>query len=95
MNVYSSRRHDVVGLLRSGLGGIIGKQVGDVMGRQQSKADAPTAAGTTVTPPTVGDKTANTTSNAENNGRAALISTSPSGVSGLDPTGRRKLLGND
>lgn len=28
-------------------------------------------------------------------GRAALISTSPSGVVGTDPTGRRKLLGND
>lgn len=42
----------------------------------------------------VGD-TPNTTTNAQNLGRAALISTSPSGVLGTDPTGRRKLLGND
>ena len=27
-------------------------------------------------------------------GRAALIATSPSGVQGSDPTGRRRLLGN-
>lgn len=27
-------------------------------------------------------------------GRAALIATSPSGVLGTDPTGRRRLLGN-
>lgn len=38
---------------------------------------------------------ANQTSQANNLGRAALIATSPSGVQGLDPTGRRKLLGND
>ncbi len=44
---------------------------------------------------TVGDATANQTANAQNNGRAALISTSPSGVQGTDPTGRRKLIGND
>lgn len=37
---------------------------------------------------------ANTTANAQNNGRAALISTSPTGVQGLDPTQRRSLLGN-
>lgn len=43
----------------------------------------------------VGDPTQNQTSNANNLGRAALISTSPSGVLGNDPTGRRKLLGND
>lgn len=29
-----------------------------------------------------------------NYGRAALIATSPQGVLGSDPTGRRKLLGN-
>lgn len=40
---------------------------------------------------TVGDPTL---SNSNNLGRAALISTSPSGVQGLDPTGRRSLLGN-
>lgn len=44
---------------------------------------------------TVGDPTVNSTANANNLGRAALISTSPSGVLGTDPTGRRKLLGND
>lgn len=44
---------------------------------------------------TVGDPTKNTTAQANNLGRAALISTSPSGVLGSDPTGRRKLLGND
>lgn len=40
---------------------------------------------------TVGDPTLSQTNNL---GRAALISTSSSGVSGLDPTGRRSLLGN-
>lgn len=44
---------------------------------------------------TVGGNPTNTTANANNLGRAALISTSPSGVQGTDPTGRRKLLGND
>lgn len=43
----------------------------------------------------VGDQAANSTANANNLGRAALISTSPSGVQGIDPTGRRKLLGDD
>jgi hypothetical protein len=41
---------------------------------------------------TVGDPTLAQTNNL---GRAALISTSSSGVQGLDPTGRRSLLGND
>lgn len=41
---------------------------------------------------TVGDPTLSQTNNL---GRAALISTSSSGVQGLDPTGRRSLLGND
>lgn len=40
---------------------------------------------------TVGDPTL---AQSNNLGRAALISTSSSGVSGLDPTGRRSLLGN-
>lgn len=43
---------------------------------------------------TVGDKTGNMTSAANNLGRAALISTSPTGVLGTDPTGRKRLLGN-
>lgn len=43
----------------------------------------------------VGGNPTNTTANANNFGRAALISTSPSGVEGSDPTGRRRLIGND
>ena len=37
---------------------------------------------------------AGTSANVNNLGRAALISTSPQGVSGTDPTLRYKLLGN-
>ena len=37
---------------------------------------------------------ASTSANVNNLGRAALISTSPQGVSGTDPTLRYKLLGN-
>ena len=56
----------------------------------QAQANAQnTAANTPGT--TVGDPTL---SQSNNLGRAALISTSPSGVQGLDPTGRRSLLGN-
>lgn len=59
---------------------------------QAKKAqDAATAQATGTPGTTVGDPTLN---QANNLGRAALISTSPSGVQGLDPTGRRSLLGS-
>lgn len=64
----------------------------------QAKALKNAASPTNPTPDvsqTVGSLTPNQTANAQNNGRAALISTSPSGVQGIDATGRRKLLGND
>lgn len=59
------------------------------------KAAANSASSTTNAGQIVGGDPANKTADANRLGRAALISTSPSGVSGLDPTGRRRLLGND
>lgn len=71
---------------------------GAFLGSQLFKQPKTDSVATNPTPDasqTVGDKTANQTSNANNLGRAALIATSPSGVMGTDPTGRRKLVGND
>lgn len=64
-----------------------------------SKALAPSAKANVMptATPTAGQTVAgaaNKTADANNLGRAALIQTSPSGVLGTDPTGRRKLLGN-
>lgn len=79
-------------------GGVTAGVVGVVSAAQQNAAMKKAAAGnnTAVTPDasqTVGDPNLN--SSAGQLGRAALISTSPSGVQGTDPTGRRKLIGND
>jgi len=79
-------------------GGVTAGVVGAVSSAQQAAAAKKAAANnsSSVTPDasqTVGDPTINNSSNQL--GRAALISTSPSGVQGIDPTGRRKLIGND
>lgn len=95
----SPRQYNPVSILRSGFLGIVGKQLGDALGRSESKANAsatpPAATAVPDASQTVGGSPTNTTTNANNLGRAALINTSPSGVLGTDPTGRRKLLGND
>lgn len=102
MDIFRNQKcYDPVKIMRTGFLGIFGKQLGDVLGREQSKADqtASDAAKAAATPPatlltpatTVGD-----TSKGDPTalGRAALISTSPTGVLGMDATGRRRLLGN-
>lgn len=53
---------------------------------QQNALNPPAAANTNVADASKGNPTLL--------GRAALISTSPQGVQGTDPTGRRRLLGN-
>lgn len=77
--------------LAAGLG--IANAVGSASAAAAAKKQAADAQNAAANTPgtTVGDPTLN---NNGNLGRAALISTSPSGVSGLDPTGRRSLLGN-
>ncbi len=81
-------------------GGITAGVVNAVGGAQQAAAMKKAAASgngnaTPDASQTVGDPTINSSARANQLGRAALISTSPSGVSGTDPTGRRKLIGND
>lgn len=76
----------VGGLLAGGTAAVMAS--GAKKAAQTSATPAPDASQTVGASP-------NRTSYAQNAGRAALISTSPSGVQGLDPTGRRKLLGND
>jgi hypothetical protein len=62
--------------------------------KKAEKAAAASGSGTPDASQTVGE-TPNKTEYANNLGRAALISTSPTGVLGSDPSGRRRLLGND
>lgn len=73
--------------------GIAGAVSASAQARALKKANAVDA--TPDASQTVNGGGANTTSAAGNLGRAALISTSPSGVQGIDATGRRKLIGND
>lgn len=65
---------------------------------QAAKAGSSTQASPVgVTTPTAAqtvDATSSATSQNNARGRAALISTSASGVLGTDPTGRRRVLGN-
>lgn len=80
-------------LIAAAVGGTAAAGISAITAATQKKASTlPTA--TPDASQTVGGGT-NTTANANNAGRAALISTSPSGVQGIDPTGRRKLIGND
>lgn len=67
---------------------------GAVQSASQAKAlKKAQAAATPDATQVVGDPTKSTQSSQL--GRAALISTSPSGVQGTDPTGRRKLIGDN
>lgn len=61
-----------------------------------AQSSAPTLSVSGIDSPstTVGNSTTSKNIQNGNIGRAALVSTSPSGVLGTDPTGRRKLLGN-
>lgn len=83
------------------IGAVAAGGVAAYTGAQQASAAKKAASASVAANPTptadqtVGGSPKNNTANADNLGRAALISTSPSGVEGLDPTGRRKLLGND
>ena len=81
-------------LIAAGIGATGGGLISAISAASQKKAET-IATPTADASQTVGDLTANQTAQAQNNGRAALITTSPSGVQGTDPTGRRKLLGND
>ncbi len=73
-----------------GIAGAVGSASASAAAKKQAAAAQDAANNTPGT--TVGDPTLSQTNNL---GRAALISTSPSGVQGLDPQGRRSLLGND
>lgn len=87
-------QYNVTSILRSGMFGIVGKQIGDSMGRSESKAAA-AAAGTPLTATPDASQTvdpSSSASNAQNAGRAALVSTSSQGILGTDNTGRRKVL---
>lgn len=77
--------------LAAGFG--VANAVGSAQQATQAKKaqDAAQASAANTPGTTVGDPTL---SSSNQLGRAALISTSPSGVQGLDPTGRRSLLGN-
>lgn len=80
------------------IGALVGGGIAAITSAQSAKATKAANANQASTTPTatqtVGD-TSNKTNTSNNLGRAALISTSPSGVLSTDPTGRRKLLGND
>lgn len=69
-----------------------GSQQAAAQKKAQKASDASMAAAQVLTPATtVGDASKGDPTLL---GRAALISTSPQGVLGTDPTGRKKLLGN-
>lgn len=66
-------------------GGFLASKITSSMNKQSASAGVPAVAPSVTT---VDPKRAA----AENAGRAALIQTSPQGVLGTDPTGRRRLL---
>lgn len=92
------RQYDPISLIALTAAGIAGgvatKQFGDVQRREKNAAQNVSTLASAQNQPTVDPVSTGVSSNAKNAGRAALISTSPSGVLGTDPTGRRKLLGN-
>lgn len=81
------------GLIGVGVAGAVGVGIASAAG-----AFTPSAKASTINPnpnPTAAQTVDNAaTSNVNNLGRAALISTSPQGVQGSDPSNRYALLGN-